>query len=96
MKDHSTQKCVDTCPDNTFFDPNSDECVEQCPTDFSAGTRYYGDSTQAIPICVIDTDCPNNYFADAIVHLCVEDCSNQQWKYTKNCITHCPDGYYGN
>ena len=71
MRDHTTRKCVDTCPDNSFFDPNSDECVEKCPTDYSNETIWYGDATQTLPICVIDDDCPTNYFADDVVGLCV-------------------------
>ena len=96
MRDHSTRKCVDACPNNTFFDPNSDECVEKCPIEYNVTTRFYGDPTQAIPKCVVNSSCPTNYFADDVVGLCVQTCSESQWKYLKNCLTHCPDGYFGN
>lgn len=75
MKDHTTRKCVSTCPNATFFDQNSDECVEKCPIEVGNGSRYYGDETQTLPACVIDTDCPTNYFADDVLGLCVTDCS---------------------
>ena len=96
MRDHLTRKCVDTCPNNTFFDVNSDECVEKCPVEYNISVRYYGDPTQTIPECVLDSNCPTNYFADDVVGLCVQTCTEAQWKYGKNCITHCPDGYFGN
>lgn len=96
MRDHLTRKCVSTCPANTFFDSNSDSCVEKCPTEYEVGANYYGDTTAAIPECVVATSCPNSYFSDDVVGLCVQTCSENQWKFGKNCITHCPNGYYGN
>lgn len=96
MKDPSTQKCVEACPTGSFFDPNSDECVQYCPFDYANGARYYGDPTLSIPRCVVNSSCPNNYYADDHVRLCVQVCSEKQWKYQKDCVTHCPDGYYGN
>jgi len=40
--------------------------------------------------------CPSNYYADDNVQLCVQDCSEGQFKFGKHCVTFCPDGYFGN
>jgi hypothetical protein len=75
MRDPKTKKCVGVCPDETFFDEKSDSCVSQCPSDYSTGEIWYGDRTQAIPKCVLASECPNTYFADDKVQLCVQTCS---------------------
>lgn len=96
MRDPVTRKCVDECPTGAFYDENSESCVERCPVEYEAGANYYGNSVPTIPKCVVAADCPYSYFADDVVGLCVQTCSEDQWKYDKNCITHCPDQYYGN
>ncbi len=97
MRDPYTRKCVnDSCPNNTFYDINTDQCVQNCPTQNSTGIPYYGDTNYPLPKCVIDTDCTNGTYADDQVGLCVNACSYNQWKYGKRCLAYCPDGYYGN
>lgn len=80
MRDPQSRKCVNTCPNNTFFDPNSDQCVEECPTENST-TVYFGDPSLSLPTCVVAENCSTGYFADEVVGLCVEECSDGQWKY---------------
>ena len=34
IRNERIRKCVLACPDSTFWDPNSDSCVDECPTDY--------------------------------------------------------------
>lgn len=92
----STKVCVQTCPNATFFNPDTYQCLQKCPTQTSIGYNLYGDTSATEAKCVNDTDCPNNTYADDKLGLCVSACTQGQWIYGKNCMTQCPDGFYGN
>jgi len=87
---------VSICPNSTFYNSDTDECVSLCPLDTTTNQKLYGDPTPTEPICVINTNCPSNYYADDNVDLCVPICTNGQWISSKNCVEQCPPGYYGN
>lgn len=70
MRDPYTMRCVDVCPNNTFWDPNTDQCVQECPTDNSSAI-FYGDSSLTEPTCVLADNCSSGYYADGHVGLCV-------------------------
>lgn len=45
---------------------------------------------------MINSSCSLNFYADDIVGLCVDNCTEGQIIYLKNCVASCPDGYYDN
>lgn len=92
----ATRVCVQTCPNGTFFNSDTYQCLSSCPTQTSLGYRLYGDTSSSEGKCVNSTDCPNNTYADDKLGLCVSACTQNQWIYGKNCVSQCPDGYYGN
>lgn len=61
--------CIDHCPDGTYADNSTRQCVNACPTQ---PVTYADNDTNK---CV--TGCPSspNYYADPLLMKCVFNCS---------------------
>jgi hypothetical protein len=92
----ATQSCVSVCPNTTFYNSDTDSCESTCPLQTSTSQKLYGDPTKTEPVCVINTICPSNYYADDMVGLCVAVCTEGQWISGKNCVEYCPPNFYSN
>ena len=92
--DNTTRTCLSNCTNNQFGDPNSRNCVIQCPKLAVTGTEhYYGDKSTGINLCI--TICPSmpRLFGDNTTNLCVSQCppplyGDQQGK--RSCVPGCP------
>ena len=89
---------MSSCPNGTFFNNDTYQCLSVCPLDTNTNHQLYGDNSSATAEhkCVNATDCPYGYYADDNLGLCVSACTENQWIHGKNCLPQCPDGYYGN
>ena len=79
----SSKICVATCPNGTFFNPDTYQCLSICPLDTSTGHQLYGDTSASEAVCVNATDCAYGTYADDNVGLCVSACTEGQWIHGK-------------
>lgn len=68
------------CPTGYFADNLTLTCVNPC-----AGSLPFGDPISRQ--CV--SDCPDNYYGDWVLHLCVQFCDNATRYYADNITGNC-------
>ena len=78
----NTWKCVipADCPTGQFADNLTLQCISPC-----TGSLPFGDPISRQ--CVLD--CPDNYYGDWALNLCVQNCSNATVRYADNITGNC-------
>jgi hypothetical protein len=102
-------ECVQKCPNGTYAEDSTFECLAGCLTGFADPSTYrcvpvcpsfpelYGDT--ALKKCVVS--CPTGYYSDNSTNLCVGPtaCSVADDYFsdllTGRCVKFCSEGYWG-
>lgn len=102
---NNTRTCEHKCLDiNSYADAQSSYryCAQTC-TNLTGPPAIFYYRNNFTKICVISTDCPDNYFADNTTMNCVAKCPNinnlttQTWGHiaTQTCVNQCYGSLWG-
>jgi hypothetical protein len=93
--DNNTWHCVASCIYTNamiqWADNTTRTCVAQCPN--GTDTRYYGDTSTGVPICVITCPVSPVLFGMNSTNTCVSECQDGLYgdpNFNRSCLTLCP------